>query len=196
MNKTVVITSTRGVTDTIAPASAVTNASGQASFTVNSSTVGTSTYWATDTSDGVTVAQQPTVNFVCVTGLALGITSGSDQFVQVSFTNGTGITRRLSSLAITWPDSPTSRLLSTAHLQGVLIWTGAGDNTSPITLSGSSTPAWDATGNRTINNGFSKTLRLTYNFAVSGSGSFVVVAAWDNGAGGSICTSPTVVVTP
>lgn len=195
--KTVTITSSRPLSDTITVVgTGVTDANGQATFTVKSSYVGSSIYTAHDTTDVVDVTQTATVNFVCVTGSALGITSGSDQFIQISFTNGTGITRRLSSLAITWPDTPTTRQLNTAHLQGSLIWTGSGDNTSPITLSGSSTPAWDATGNRNINNGFSKTLRLTYNFAVSGSGSFVVVAIWDNGAGGSICTSPTVVVAP
>jgi hypothetical protein len=194
--KTVVITSTRSLSDTITTVSGTTNAVGQATFTVKSVYVGSSVYTATDTTDGVTVTQTATVNFVCVTGTALGITSGSDQFIQVFFTNSTGITRRLYSLAITWPDNPTTRQLDTTHLENILIWTGSGNNTSPITLSDTSTPAWDASGNRIINNGFSKTLKLTYNFAVSSTGSFVIVASWDNNAGGSICTAPTLVVTP
>jgi len=194
--KVVTIASSRPLSDTITTVSGTTNAAGQATFTVKSVYVGSSVYTATDTTDAVVVTQTATVNFVCVTGTALGVTSGSDRFMQVFFTNSTGITRRLSSLTITWPDSPTTRQLNTAHLEGVLIWTGSGNNTSPITLSSSSTPAWDATGNRIINNGFSKTLKLTYDFAVSGSGNFVIVASWDDNAGGSVCTTPTIVATP
>lgn len=194
--KVVTIASSRPLSDTITTVVGTTNAAGQATFTVKSVYMGSSVYTATDTTDSVVVTQTATVNFVCVTGAAMGITSSSDQFIQVFFTNSTGITRRLSSLTITWPDSPTSRQLNTTHLEGVLIWTGSGNNTSPITLSSSSTPAWDATGNRIMNNGFSKTLKLTYNFAVSSTGNFVIVASWDDNAGGSVCTTPTLVVTP
>jgi hypothetical protein len=193
--KVVTIASSRPLSDTITTIVGTTNAAGQATFTVKSVYVGSSVYTATDTTDSpqVVVTQTATVNFVCVTGAPLGITSGSDQFVQVFFTNATGITRRLSSVTITWPDNPTSRQLNTTELESVLIWTGSGNNTSPITLS---TADWNSTGTRVINNGFGKTLKLTYNFAVSSTGSFVIVASWDNNAGGSICTSPTVVVTP
>jgi hypothetical protein len=196
--KVVTIASSRGVTDTLTTVSGTTNAAGQATFTTKSAIVGTSVYTATDTTDSpqVVVTQTATVNFVCVTGQAQAIGSGSDQFIALSYTNNTGMTRRLVSLTITWPDTPTSRLLQTAKLENILIWTGVGDNTSPITLSSTSTPAWDATGNRTINNGFIKTLKLTYNFAVSSSGNFSIVATWDDNAGGSVCTSPTLAFAP
>ena len=48
---------------TISPASATTNGSGVATFTVKSTTAGAVTYTATDTDDSVTVAQTATVTF-------------------------------------------------------------------------------------------------------------------------------------
>ncbi|MGH7485763.1 MAG: Ig-like domain-containing protein, partial [bacterium] len=48
---------------TIAPASATTDASGQAAFTVKDTAVESVTYTATDTTDPVTISQTATVNF-------------------------------------------------------------------------------------------------------------------------------------
>src|SRR3989339_1013539 len=59
--KTVSLTSSRGVSDTIAPATATTDASGVATFTVLSSMAGTSTYTASV--DGNTLSGTATVSF-------------------------------------------------------------------------------------------------------------------------------------
>jgi len=52
---------------TITPASGTTNLNGQATFTVKSTSVGTVTYTATDTTDSVQVNQQPQVSFIAST---------------------------------------------------------------------------------------------------------------------------------
>src|SRR3989339_1867066 len=59
--KTVVLTSSRGTSDTITPATATTDASGVATFTVLSSMAGTSTYTASV--DGNTLSGTATVSF-------------------------------------------------------------------------------------------------------------------------------------
>jgi len=154
--------------------------------------MGTSTYTATITGDPLVLTTD--VNFVCVTGSAAPNDTTSDQFMQLDFINATGITRRLYSIVITWPNSPATRQLQSLSLQNSPIWSGS-SNASPITISDTSTPAWGA-GNRALNNGFTKTLKLTYNFAVPASGTYNITVIWDNTAGGSLCTTPTIVHTP
>jgi hypothetical protein len=62
--KTVTLAKTAGPgSPTVSPASAVTNAAGQASFTVKSTTAGTATFRATDTTDSVVVTQTADVTF-------------------------------------------------------------------------------------------------------------------------------------
>jgi hypothetical protein len=61
--KTVTLTSSRGATDTISAASGASDSSGHVTFTVKSSTVGTSSYTATDTTDSITIGQTATVTF-------------------------------------------------------------------------------------------------------------------------------------
>jgi hypothetical protein len=196
--KVVTIVSSRGVTDTLTTVSGTTNAAGQATFTTKSAIVGTSVYTATDTTDSpqVVVTQTATVSFVCVTGSAAPIETGADTFIKIDFTNATGITRRLNSLVITWPNTPATRTLTSVTLQGITAWTSVGVNTSPMTINGSSTPAWDPAGNRTLNNGFIKTLKINYNFAVPGTGNYIVTATWDDNVGGSICTTPAITKSP
>ena len=62
--KTVTLTSSRGATDTISPASAVTSGSGVVTFTVQSAVGGAAILTATDTTDSITVSQTATVTFI------------------------------------------------------------------------------------------------------------------------------------
>ncbi|OGF42614.1 hypothetical protein A2555_02420 [Candidatus Falkowbacteria bacterium RIFOXYD2_FULL_39_16] len=63
--KTVVLTSSRGTSDTITPATATTSSTGVATFTVKSSTAGMSTYTATV--NGTGLSGTATVSFTAVT---------------------------------------------------------------------------------------------------------------------------------
>jgi hypothetical protein len=61
--KTVTLASSRGATDTISPASGVSNDSGVVTFSVKSATAGTPVFTATDTTDSITVTQTASVTF-------------------------------------------------------------------------------------------------------------------------------------
>jgi cysteine-rich repeat protein len=60
---TVTLSSSRGATDTISAASGISSLSGVVTFTVKSSTAGSSTYTATDTTDSKTITQKPGVTY-------------------------------------------------------------------------------------------------------------------------------------
>ena len=62
--QTVTLTSNRGASDTISPASGVSNISGVVTFTVKSTTSGTAMFTASVTDDSLVVAQTGTVNFI------------------------------------------------------------------------------------------------------------------------------------
>jgi alpha-tubulin suppressor-like RCC1 family protein len=62
--KTVTLASSRGATDTISPASAVSGANGSAAFNVTSKLAGSSTFTGTDTTDPIGVTQTAAVTFV------------------------------------------------------------------------------------------------------------------------------------
>ena len=64
--KTITLASSRGATDTIAPASAVSSAAGVATFTVKSASGGVGVFTATDTTDSLVVSQTASVTFVAV----------------------------------------------------------------------------------------------------------------------------------
>ncbi|MCX6879552.1 MAG: DUF2341 domain-containing protein [Verrucomicrobia bacterium] len=68
--KTVIFASSRGATDTLSATSGTSGATGVVTFTVKSSTAGSSIFTANDTTDGVTVTQTATVIFspTAVTG--------------------------------------------------------------------------------------------------------------------------------
>ena len=61
--KTVTLASSRGASDTISPASGVSNDSGVVTFSVKSTTAGMPVFTATDTTDGITVTQTASVTF-------------------------------------------------------------------------------------------------------------------------------------
>jgi hypothetical protein len=78
-NKTVTLTSSRGATDTISAASGASNSSGQVTFTVSSTTVGTPVLTAKDTTDNITLSTQPSVTFIAGPAANIAIFSGNYQ---------------------------------------------------------------------------------------------------------------------
>ena len=62
--QTVTLASSRGASDTISPASGISDASGVVTFTVKSTTLGASVFTASVTSDSLVVVQTATVNFI------------------------------------------------------------------------------------------------------------------------------------
>jgi alpha-tubulin suppressor-like RCC1 family protein len=85
------LTSSRGVLDSISPAQGITNASGIITFTVKSSTAGTSTFTASDISDSQNIIPiMPTVavvNFVPGPAALISIISGNNQTAAVYTSN-------------------------------------------------------------------------------------------------------------
>ena len=61
--KTVTLASSRGATDTILPASGISDTNGAVTFTVKSTTAGSAIFTATDATDGIVIAQTATVTF-------------------------------------------------------------------------------------------------------------------------------------
>ncbi len=66
--KTVTLTQSAGGNSKITTLSGVTNAQGQATFTVTDTTVQTVTYTATDSTDGITLSSQAKVTFTECSG--------------------------------------------------------------------------------------------------------------------------------
>ena len=62
--QTVTLASSRGASDTISPASGISDASGVVTFTVKSTTLGAPVFTASVTSDSLVVVQTATVNFI------------------------------------------------------------------------------------------------------------------------------------
>jgi uncharacterized repeat protein (TIGR01451 family) len=181
------LTSSQGALDTITPASGTTNAVGQFTFRATSYTVsGGVPSVFTATSGSTTLTQTASATFVCVSG-AVAPFSGS-QDLKFSFTNNTGLNRRLVSVTLTWPGSGSRKMIS-INFGTDQIWSGNGNN-SPLTING----GW-AAGSRVINTGTNKTLQLNFNFALSGTGQYQLSTQWDDTAGSSICTAPTIIVT-
>jgi outer membrane protein OmpA-like peptidoglycan-associated protein len=79
--KTVQIVSDRVGIDTINPVSAVTDANGIATFTINSNTIGVATITATDVTDGIVLTQQAAVSFTQGRVLDLTIMANKDEVV-------------------------------------------------------------------------------------------------------------------
>ncbi len=182
----VLLNSSRGGFDIITLLSQVGN---QSAFIVQSVTVGTSILTATvnPLSDPVVLNQTGTVNFVCVNGAGSPFSS-FPQDVQFGFTNPqnppTPLTRSLRSLTITWDDQTDTRLLTTVKMGDTVIWSSGGV-TSPFTINDGD---W-TNPDRTINPGRSRGLVLTYNASAAGGTYILNPITWDDGAGGSICTS-------
>jgi uncharacterized repeat protein (TIGR01451 family) len=191
-NQPVSLVSSRGAEDTITPASGATNANGQFIFSVTSSK--TSPYAGglftssvfTATSGATTISQTANVAFVCVTGVPAPFSGTQD--IQYSFTNNTGINRRIVEGTLTWP-SGSGRKLNSISFGPDQIWSGNG-NHSPLTI----TSGWTS-GSRTLDASLSKTLKLTFNYALTGTGTYTLVTKWDNGSGGSVCAAPAIQIT-
>ena len=97
--KSVSLSSSRGAADTISAASGLSNSSGQITFTVLSSTIGTSTLTATDTTDSVTITQVGTLTFVA------GATSPGTSTITASPTLVSGNGSDPSTITVTLLDS-------------------------------------------------------------------------------------------
>lgn len=91
--KTVTLASSRGATDTVATVSGTTNASGQATFTVKSSTMGSPTLTAADTTDSVTVTQTASPFFIKSAGLKIWLKADAIQ----ALSDGNDLTTWLDS---------------------------------------------------------------------------------------------------
>ena len=191
----VTLSSSRGGTDSISPASATTDASGQAVFTVKSAvmspwdipgnTFTPSVFKATVNS--FLLASHSDIKFVCVRGD--GVPAGGPNEVFWQFTNSSSMTRRLVRLDITWPQE-TGRLLQEVRFGGTSIW-NLSANFSPVTINSN----WVGSPNsRDLNDTVAKTLLVTFNFLVTGSQEFTVKAYWDDTNGNSTCDSGSVTV--
>jgi len=119
INQAVTLTSSRGATDTIATVSGTTNASGQATFTIKSSTTGNPTLTASGNSGSLTskmyfLSQSPTVDFQA--GLAtLGVSAGT-------------------SALSTWKDLKLAATTNDFTIFGSdTSWSGTGANTNATT---------------------------------------------------------------
>ncbi len=194
-NKFVTLASSRGAADTLTPAGGMTNASGQFTFQVSSAT--TSVYTAgaftassfTVTADSVALTPQANVAFACVTGAVFPFTGAQD--MKFSYSNYTGINRRLVSLTMTWPNG-SGRKMTSVNLDSPTIWSG-NFNQSPDTINSGN---WSGTSaDRTVNTGASKIMQLYFNYPLSGTGTYTLTTVWDNGSGGSLCSALPIVVT-
>ena len=98
--KTVTLTSSRTASDTISAASGTSNASGVVTFSVKSTTPGSSDYTATDATDGnLVITQQATVTFAanaakdilaCSFGEPLGAATVAAPNITITVPIGTG----------------------------------------------------------------------------------------------------------
>ena len=84
--KAVSLSSSRGTTDTISAASGASNSSGVVTFTVKSSTLGTSTFSASDTSDSQALSNTASVVFTpgSASLLAFGVSPAGDVYTSGS----------------------------------------------------------------------------------------------------------------
>ena len=93
--KTVTLTSNRGATDTILPASGISDTTGVVSFTVKSTTAGSAIFTATDTTDGIVIAQTATVTF------AAGAPDSTHSTLSASLTSVTANGTSTSTITLT-----------------------------------------------------------------------------------------------
>lgn len=129
-SKTVTLTSSRGAGDTISPASAISNASGVAIFTVTSLSPGTATLTAIDTSDAVTLSNPGVIQF-------LTATPAVDYQARLA-ASGTGPGSNSPATAY-WKDLAQSSTANDGQLNlfgynAANGWTGAGTQASPYAL--------------------------------------------------------------
>jgi hypothetical protein len=126
--KAVSLASSRGATDTIVQPAAVTNAAGQTTGTVRSTTAGTSTLTATDTTDTIAITQTAAVTF----------TAGAAGHFVISASPTTVTAGSPTTITITAHDSNHNIVTTYANPNGLtlsqngtgsaaqIIWGGAG----------------------------------------------------------------------
>jgi hypothetical protein len=93
-------------------------------------------------------------------------------------------------MTITWDDQTDTRRLTSVKMLSTVIWSNAGGVTSPFTIN---VGDW-ISPNRTINPGTSKSLTLSFSAPAAGGAYTLNPNSWDDGGGGSICTSAPVSV--
>ncbi|MGQ0602639.1 MAG: TadE/TadG family type IV pilus assembly protein [Anaerolineales bacterium] len=199
--RTVTLTSSRPTSDTITLNTVVGNIY---YFDVRSTTVGTSTFTASVNRDGpgvgpIVVFPVPAANntgdFTCVTGAP--DVSTNPNSLQILYTNPSSpsLNRRLWTLTVTWPSS-SGRQLNTVSFgnSANIIWNGPPANPPTLNIGSGN---WTSI-NRSIVTGTFRPLQINFNGPItpgSGSWTFSVTAAWDDGFGNSVCQSPSVIVT-
>jgi hypothetical protein len=196
--RTVSLTSSRTVSDTIVFNTRVNNIY---YFDVRSAFVGASTFTASTDQDGpgplgvVSFPVAPSTNtgqFVCVAGAQ--DVSINPNTLQILYTNPNSpvLNRRLVTLSVTSNSGLQVNSVSFGNASNV-IW-NAGPRALPLTLTNSD---WTSV-NRSILSGLGRPLQINFNAPItpgSGSWTYTVTAAWDNGTGSSLCTSLPVTVT-
>ncbi len=198
-NRLTTLDSNRG-TDTVTPASLMTDANGQAIFSVTSTDMSTWDGGAHDfqastfsgISDGVAIADTAQGAFSCVAGQE-GTPSGLDDVAWV-FTNDTGSPRRLVEIQIRFGVLPQ---LPDPSLKLINIDLGPNSIWSLETFANPATINSDWTGvsaDRVIGNASSEPLSLIFNFTTTGGQTYELVAVWDNTSGTNNCSSDLVTV--
>jgi len=158
---------------------------------VKSSTSGTATFTATANGVEPVPGTASVTFYACVRVHAMAV-GGTQQFLPFSIDNTTGLARRLIALEIIWPAGGNKRFTGVS-LSGTTLWTGSA-NGSPITISGGD---WigGTDGARTVPNNPGSPLpmlQLSFNFPVvtsPPSQQFSVNTTWDDGNGGSLCST-------
>ncbi len=122
--KTVTLASSRGATDTVAPATGVSNGSGIVIFTVASTTVGTPVFTATDTTDGITLSQTASVTFTAAATNVVDISNALTPWEPANPAAGVKIDGAV-------PSDKTGRLVGVTQTH----WTSGGFS-RPVDLNG------------------------------------------------------------
>jgi len=196
----VTLTSSRGALDTVTLAPGFNNptSNGQVAFDVKSGTPGTSTYSASarDTVTNATVNLTPTaqVNFYGCVGDSLyhlgerPLGGGGQKFLQFVVDNNSGLTRHLTGVNLTWPQSG-GRKVQSLTLAATTLWSGPSSN-NPFQIPSALNWIAGTDPARTLSSGtVNQTLQFDFSFAVASSGAYNLTTTWDDGSGGHICTA-------
>jgi uncharacterized repeat protein (TIGR01451 family) len=193
--QSVTLTSSRPSVDTVTLAGGYSNPTntGQVAFDVKSTTAGGSTYSAVaqnvNTSATVNVAATAHVNYYACVDLSLPpLAGGGQQFVQFKANNSSGLTRHLTGVTLTWPQSG-GRKVQSLTLGATSLWSGHSNN-NPFQIP-STGLSWIAGTDpaRTLANGSgSQTLQFNLSYGVVRGEVYQLTTTWDDGAGGRTCT--------
>jgi hypothetical protein len=188
------LTSSRGALDETPVM--LTQTGNQFIFVVKSRNVGQSEYTAVvnPLTNPVPLNQKPIIAFMCINGSGSPVTfTGQD--VQFSFLNPqnppTPLGRTLRTLALNWSDLGGTRRLVNIKLGPTIIWSSVAGAASPLTIN---VADWTSP-NRVINPGVTRNLVLNFTAPVAGGAYNLTQIVWDDGAGGSQCTSAPLSVT-